>query len=316
MAYREGKYNPWIQSPDEYFHADQVPDPKRVKEAVAIFLKSRASDLSPYTLRNYRSALGILTETVGRNTYLERVKGEDITRFMSEIVKGSNRPAPSTQGFRLIAAKAFFGWCSERNLLIDNPAADVRPPKQKERLPKAATDAEFAAVLKHIPEGRSWTRSLFQFAASTGLRIGELGRLRWDHVDIERRLIVIERQKNGRAQTQPIPRTAVAILSDVERIDEYVFTAPNQRRRRQLKSWCMDVQRVFREAVESAGIERKLTPHSLRHRYCTKLAESGASAFVIQAAARHADVATSQRYVSIANQNLRAALDEVFDAAD
>jgi integrase len=179
-------------------------------------------------------------------------------------------------------------------------------------LPKAATDEEFFAILEHVPPGRAWTRPLFEFAALTGLRIGELGRLQWRHVDRERRLIRIERQKNGKAQTQPIPRSAVAVLEEVKPIDEYVFTAPEWRRRRQLKSWCMDVQRVFREAVEAAGIQRRLTPHSLRHRYCTKLAEAGASAFVIQAAARHADVSTSQRYVSIANRSLQAELDNVF----
>ena len=69
---------------------------------------------------------------------------------------------------------------------------------------------------------------------------------------------------------------------------------------------------AFRLGREAAGIERKITPHGLRHRYCTKIAESGANAFTIAAAARHADVKTSQRYVNISNQRLRSDLDAIF----
>lgn len=311
-AYREGGWDAWTQSPDELFHADHVREPLRLRDAVAEFLSDRKDSLSPYTLRNYRSALGIMAGVIGGGAYLDRVQSSDIARYLGAVATPGTAPAKSTQGFRLIAARSFFGWAAERGYVKASPAADVSAPSTPERLPRAVTDGELRALLSHVPEGRAWCRTLFEFAALTGLRIGELGRLKWADIDLEKRVIRIERQKNGKAQTQPIPRAAAHLLKDVERVDRYVFTAPNGRTRRRLKSWCMDVQRVFREAKEAAGIGRRITPHGLRHRYCTKLAEAGASAFVIQAAARHADVGTSQRYVAIANEALRGELDRVF----
>lgn len=56
-------------------------------------------------------------------------------------------------------------------------------------------------------------RPAIEFAALTGLRVIELARLRWDHIDLDRRLVRIERQKNERVETQPVPEAAAAILS-------------------------------------------------------------------------------------------------------
>lgn len=79
-----------------------------------------------------------------------------------------------------------------------------------------------------------------------------------------------------------------------------------------MATFCWNLDAAFREAREAAGIRRPITPHGLRHRYCTKLAEAGANAFTITAAARHHDVKTSQRYVAISNRRLREEIDDVF----
>ena len=79
-----------------------------------------------------------------------------------------------------------------------------------------------------------------------------------------------------------------------------------------MRAFATNLNRYFTRYRKRAGIARRLTLHGLRHGFCTTLAEAGANAFTIAAAARHADVKTSQRYVSISNRRLRAELDEVF----
>ena len=69
--------------------------------------------------------------------------------------------------------------------------------------------------------------------------------------------------------------------------------------------------KAFRRARIRAGIERPLTVHSLRHGFCTRLAEAGLPAYVIKDAARHADVQTSMIYVSLTNRSLRSHLESV-----
>ena len=61
------------------------------------------------------------------------------------------------------------------------------------------------------------------------------------------------------------------------------------------------------------GLPEKLSFHSLRHGFCTALAEAGKSAAVIKEAARHADVQTSMQYVRMANEKLKGEIQEAFD---
>lgn len=312
-AYREGRWDAWTQRPEELLHEGRPAEPKRLGDAVAAFLEAKRPYIRESTLRSYRSHLRQLVSSVGADTYLPRIDSGGVERSVGEVGLNGEPASTGTKRQRLTVFKSFFGWSEAERLVAKSPAASVSRPKEDERLPRAVTDEELDAVLGAVPEGRAWARAAFEFAALTGLRISELARLRWRDVDAERRLIRIEQQKSGKAQTQPISRSAADLLRSVPRRGEYVFTSPNATSsERNVFSWCAQMQRTFRDARTAAKIGRPITPHGLRHRYCTKLAESGANAFVIQRAARHADIETSQRYVSISNQKLRAELDEVF----
>lgn len=311
-AYREGTWDAWTESPEDLFHADHAAEAKTVGEAVPDFIQHKRETCAATTVKAYASYLRFFTEMVGSSTYIERVTADDVAGYVHGVGESGREPSANTQRQRLTVAQSFFSWAKANGYAKEKPTDAVDRPAKPEKLPKAVTDDELEALLDAIPEGIAWAKPLFRFAAVTGLRVSELGRLRWEDVDTEQRLLKIERQKNGKAQTQPIPHVAVEILETVERIGPYVFTSPNAYRKRRIDSWIRNVEVIFSQARDSAGISRHITPHGLRHRYCTKLAEAGANAFVIQAAARHADIHTSQRYVSIANETLRTELDGVF----
>ena len=305
-GYATGAFDPWTQTPDEFLNPERPAEPKKLGEAVAEFIAARRRELKPSTISVYTRRLGYVVTALGADTYLQRITPADVR-------KGVEHAAPYTYKCRLIAAQSFFTWAAEREFIAENPARKVTAPPPPERLPKAVTDEEFDLVLSHVSEGRAWMIPAFRFAALTGLRVSELCRLEWDHVDFDNRLVKIEVQKNGLAQTQPIPRAAVAVIERLPRFSPYVFGSRREIAAvRKVDAWTEQLSEAFREARREAGIERKITPHGLRHRYCTKLAEAGASAFVIQRAARHADVNVSQRYVHIANGELRDELDAVF----
>ena len=147
------------------------------------------------------------------------------------------------------------------------------------------------------------------------MRVAELGCLRWQHVNYDQQLIYIHKQKNGKEQTIPLNRKARAILEDVEdgTPADYVFRAPNfEGQEREARYFRERASRAFRKARKKADIERKLSFHSLRHGFCTRLAEAGKPLQVIKKAARHADVETSMIYVHMANEHLKSELDDVF----
>ncbi len=310
-AHDLGEWDAWTGTPDDVLNADRVDDPKRLGEAAALYATHVRETFSPTTVRERLRMMDRFVEHVGPSVYVERLTPQNVESFAK-----AKHLAASTQGYRLISLKSFCTFCKGQGMLRDSPAHAVTPPRPAPRLPRAVTDDELAAVLAAIPEGRAWTRPAFQFASLSGLRVGELARLRWADVDAERRMIRIETQKNGKAQTQPIPCSALAVLNTLPRPADsgaYVFNAPLARAEaRNVDTFKNLLDEAFRLGRKAAGIERKITPHGLRHRYCTKLAEAGANAFTIAAAARHADVKTSARYVSISNQHLRSELDAVF----
>jgi len=160
-----------------------------------------------------------------------------------------------------------------------------------------------------------WYIPLFRFAFYTGMRASELGRLRWDHIDFDRGLIYIYKQKNKKEQTIPLIDKAREVLNGLERgaPEEFVFTSPRQTStERSIRAFRDKASRTFLRARRQAEIDRPITFHSLRHDFCAMLAQAGKPAYVIKAAARHADIQTSMIYVNLSNEHLKSELDDVF----
>lgn len=305
-AYNLGEWDPWTDAPADCLAPERQASPTKLAEAQARFFQDKP--LAASTRRSYKSRIKRFVASVGEGKALQALTRADVQAYIDDA------PDPLTAESRLTAVRSLLSFSRAEGWLQTDPAANVTKPKKPARLPRAVTDDELDAVLASVPEGRAWCRPVFEFAALAGLRVSELARMEWSHVDLESRLLTIEVQKSGKAGTQPLSRSAVALLSTLPRLGIHVFASPKETvtGERNVPAWTAQVQRTFKIAKEAAQIERHLTPHGLRHRFCTKLAEAGANAFVIQAAARHADVNTSQRYVSISNQRLRSELDSVF----
>ena len=149
------------------------------------------------------------------------------------------------------------------------------------------------------------------------MRISELARLRWRDIDRSQRLIYIRKQKNGREQTIPLNGQARSVLDDVRdgADDDFVFRSPSfEKTSRSARRFSERASKVFREARREARLPDSISLHSLRHGFCTALAEAGKSAVVIKEAARHADIQTSMQYVHMANEQLKNELDDVFNS--
>lgn len=321
--YRIGAWDPWVQLIGDL---DERPAaPVKLEQAVTEFLAYKRQKLQPVTLENYESMLRRFASRIGGNVPLARLLPADVEAFAcaSELRK-------TTQQTRLTVMRSFFSWALRVGHVRDNTARRVEPPIVGERLPRIAREEDLALICEAVHEDqrrrdsssdrrlhtdRVWLIPCFQFAFATGFRPGELSRLTWGDVDIRRRRVRLDVQKNKKAQYLPLSQRAVGTLPDRGDLDEndFVFCPAGSRgRSRQIRAFATNLNAYFREYAKQAGISRRVTLHGLRHGFCTHLAESGAEAFVIQAAARHGSVRTSQVYVSIAGDSLRQRLDEAF----
>jgi len=324
-AYRDQEYDPWTDDPFTFQKQDK--EPQTIEEAMEAFLSAKKeAGRSENTIRSYRGIIRRLTGRVGADRLLQSVSGADLSSYIRD-----EGIAKTTQHKRYRHLKAFLRWCLKEKIIPRNPLGGVEPPDKPEKLPKVMSEADLKRICDalreeyealrargHCREGELiWYIPLFRFAFYTGMRASELGRLRWGHIDFSERLIYIYEQKNKKEQTIPLNAKAKEVLEGLERgaPEDFVFTSPAQTaRERKIRSFRDNASRTFTRAKRLAEIDRPITFHSLRHGFCTMLAKAGKPAYVIKAAARHADIATSMIYVDLTNGHLRSEVDDAFDS--
>ena len=171
------------------------------------------------------------------------------------------------------------------------------PPKPV-KLPCAISETELSVLSDHITreyrlkrdrgtvrdDELIWRVPLFWFAYYTGMRASELGRLRWEHVDFDKGLVYVYEQKNGKEQTIPLNKKAREILSGLTASKgSHIFKSPGEQvRDRNARYFRERASRAFREARNATGLDSNLSVHSLRHGFCTRLAEAGKPLYVIK----------------------------------
>jgi len=317
------EFDPWTDDPWSYDEDEHST--LRLEEAKVRYLDRKRSDgRTENTIRTYREVIELFIEKVGGKTILDKVGASEVRDFIR-----APSLAKATQRKRFNQLKTFFRWCVREKILKENPLEQIEPPEKPNKLPKALTEDELKQVCEavredytakrekgHVQEGGLiWRVPLFRFAFYTGMRGSEIARLRWNHIDFDNRLIYIREQKNRKEQTIPLNSKAREVLEDIHQgdPDDYVFQSPSFDGKERNPKWFREnVSDAFRKARRDAGLREGLSFHSLRHGFCTMLAEAGKSAVVIKEAARHADISTSMRYVHMANEQLKAAVEEAF----
>lgn len=314
-----GGFDPWVDDPWTYDRARPVAV-RSLREAVGAFVRfKREAGRGERTLKSYRDLLGRFARHAGPAMPVAQLTGAHVSRY---VASGDVRASTRQSRYRHVAT--FVRWAVKEGLIVGDPLSNTEPPPVARKLPKHVTrgelDAVCAAVLARSKEVRragevAWYAPLFRFTFYTGLRLSEVGRLRWGDVDIARSRLSLHVQKNRREQTVPLARAALAALEEVPRgeAEAFVFRSPKGHPSvRSHASFCTTVSKAFLRFRRAAGIERPVTFHGLRHGFCTALAEAGKSAVVLREAARHASVTTSMLYVHFASEALRDDLDDVF----
>lgn len=322
-AYALGEFDPWADDPITF--RDRNADDPQMSKAVRRFLNlKREQGRAQTTITTYRKQLDRLTDRAG-DPPISALPSSAITEYVRDA---SVSKATRRKRFRHV--KAFCRWADSEGLTPSNPIDDVQQPEKADKLPKAVRTGELARICstiesdyaeKHGGDGLRdgeilWLVPLFRFMFFTGLRGSEIGRLRWDHIDRDRKLVFLYRQKSGKEGTVPLISKADALLERIDRPDDgeqYVFCSPRGDRYERDPYVFRDyISRRFRIYRDKAGVRDSVTLHGLRHGFATALAEAGKSAAVIKEACRHASISTTMKYIHLANRRLRDEMEDVF----
>ena len=305
--------------------AAQAPArPTRLIELVLDFLAYLELErgLSRNTLEAYRSDLQQYGDFLSRSGLDPlAVAPADLAAFVSELADGreGHPPVASATVQRKVAClRSFYRHLRREQLLDRDPTAELRAPRRSARLPKVLSRDEVALLLAQ-PQGTSPAamrdRALLETMYACGLRASEAIGLELSELDLEAG-ILRARGKGSKERLVPVGSKAAETLAAYLvkarpplvglRDEPHVFL--------NLRGSGLSRQglyKIVQRHARTAGLEQRMSPHTLRHTFATHLLAGGCDLRSLQEMLGHSDIGTTQIYTHLSAERLR---DVYFDA--
>ena len=301
-----------------------VQDTRAITELTFDFLGHLELErgLSRNTLEAYRSDLQQFAEFLDRHGLDPlTVHTTDLSAFISELASATpERPAaaPATLQRKIACLRSFYRHLRREQILDHDPAAELRAPRSRARLPKVLSRDEVTRLLEQ-PRGTSPAalrdRALLETMYACGLRASEAIGLELAELDLEAG-ILRARGKGSKERIVPVGGKAIdALRAYLEHgRPKLVGICPERRVFVNLRGGGLSRQglyKIVRRHARSAGLEQRMSPHTLRHTFATHLLTGGCDLRSLQEMLGHADIGTTQMYTHLTTERLR---DVYFDA--
>lgn len=230
-----------------------------------------------------------------------------------------NRPLGiNTQLNILCALKVFYTFLHESGHLLQNPAANLRLPKERKQLPTAILTAAEARRLLKQPNLNTVSgfrdRTMLEVLYSCGLRISELRQLKEEDFDSFNRTLAVREGKGDKDRVVPIGGTACRYLGEYLAQVRPLLLKPSHLPPSDLPLFLNRFGGMFgvsgickklKGYTKAAKIEKTITVHSFRHTLATSMLQRGAELRHIQAILGHDYLHTTERYTRIVKTELK-----------
>lgn len=220
--------------------------------------------------------------------------------------------APSSVARHLSAVRMFHRFLVSEGLAASDPTEHVQAPKQPRRLPSVLSREEVNLLLEqpdHTTPLGLRDRAILEFMYATGLRASELLTFRKPDLLFDQGLARIF-GKGARERLVPVGRRALDMIRQYLDTVRPMTAGPasgdalflNWRGRPLTR---MGLWKILRIYVDLAGIDKPVSPHTLRHSFATHLLEGGADLRAVQEMLGHVDISTTQIYTHVDREFLK-----------
>jgi integrase/recombinase XerD len=212
----------------------------------------------------------------------------------------------------LVALRQFYRFLEKERVIQENPVPRLLLPVESRRLPTTLTHDDVERLLNQPSPATLLglrDRAMLEFLYATGLRVSELVSLHIQQINLEGDYLTV-RGKGGKVRVLPFGRWAEERLrlylravrpKLVQRRNSSVlFLTRSGKALTRQGFW-----KLIRRHALAAGIERKVTPHTLRHSFATHLLEGGADLRAVQSMLGHSDISTTQIYTHVNRAHLK-----------
>ena len=238
-------------------------------------------------------------------------KAIDIDAFLAE--QRDQKKATSSISRLISSLRKFYQWLVRQNIQKLNPMLEIDSPKKRRPLPVALTTVEVTDLLKQPDIKKKLglrDRALLETLYATGIRVSELINLKFTDLHEELKLVKVF-GKVSKERLIPISKVALSwidsykekvrdpLILKVGKNTDFIFLNSRGGSLTRQAVW-----QIIKHYCKLAGIQKNVTPHTLRHTFATHLLENGADLRVVQEILGHSDISTTQIYTNLSQKHI------------
>ncbi len=242
---------------------------------------------SPLTVRNYYFFVEKFIKNANKSP--SELVESDVKDYLGFLIENKSK---NTTMLALAAIKFFF---SE---VLHKSFSEIRVPKKDKSLPDVLTKEEVRRLIDSAETRKS--RLIISLLYSSGLRVSELVNLKPTDINFEDHTGMVKKGKGARDRMFILSDKIAFEIKDYlqNRANKYLFSEEKPLTTR-------NVQKIVKRLKSKAGLQKKVTPHTLRHSFATHLLEAGTDIRKIQVLLGHSSLNTTQLYSHVSASELK-----------
>jgi integrase/recombinase XerD len=214
--------------------------------------------------------------------------------LLSLIDQGKSNETVRSAGFSI---KFYLKILKKEDPSIEEIISNLPNPKREKKLPEVLSKEEIHKMIKVTTNPIH--RTIIQLGYASGLRVSETVNLKWSDLDFDRGIIHIKQSKGKKDRIVMLADKVKQSLNNLENSGEYIFKT-----NRGTKYTIRTIQKILESASKKANIQKKTTPHTLRHSFATHLLENGTDIRLIKELLGHSDLKTTLIYTKVSNREI------------
>ncbi len=223
--------------------------------------------------------------------------------------------SPRSQARLIAGMRSFFKFLRMEGYIVNDPSELIESPQLNRELPDVLSVEEIDAMIAAIPSGKDESlrnHAIIETLYGSGLRVSELVATRISRIDLKEALMIVE-GKGNKQRLVPVSPTAVDLITEYLHARSLLKIQPSGQdilflNRRGAPLSRVMVFYIIRDLAALAGIQKTVSPHTLRHSFATHLLEGGANLRAIQEMLGHESISTTELYLHLDRSRLRREL--------
>lgn len=239
------------------------------------------------------------------------IKQADLLHFLEWV--NTTGIGARTQARIISGVRAFFKYLTTEDVITDDPSAVLELPRFRQSLPQVLTVVEIDRLIAAIDMSKPHAqrnRAIIETLYGCGLRVSELICLKISDL-FQKEAFIKVTGKGNKQRVVPIGREALKHIGlyldgarrEVDVASEFTDHLFLNRLGRSLSR--VMVFTIIKQLCQSAGIKKKVSPHTLRHSFATHLVEGGADLRAVQEMLGHESITTTEVYTHLSREYLR-----------